>query len=79
MQNPKLANVVNQANIAGGHQLVNNNTSCEKEIKNEPNELLEIGRYERMDIRAPAEACKSDSEVEAVGEIDGTEKRGREK
>ncbi len=74
IQNPPLAGYVKQANIAHGHQQVNN-ASRTRENENEPNELLEDREYgpdQWMDQRAPAAAEGVDSAVQAVGAVDGT-------
>ena len=54
-----------QANIAGGHQQVNNLG------ENPPNELLEDRSDERLDFGAQAEAGRGDPALETVGAIDG--------
>ena len=66
IRNPRLAHVVNQANIAGGHQQVNNQIA--------PNELLGA-ENERMDTRAPQAPVRADSPMEAVGAVNGAKKR----
>lgn len=75
-----LANIKNppvvfakQANIAHGHQQVNNGTPApspaqEKTIQS--NELLEAQPHgERLDIGTPGTAARTDTEMEAVGAI----------
>lgn len=53
---PKQTNFVKQANIANGHQQINNATTAlmpvrENEIKNQHNELLEVNHgIEKMDV-----------------------------
>tara|TARA_R110002072_G_scaffold301652_1_gene481867 strand:+ start:6071 stop:6691 length:621 start_codon:yes stop_codon:yes gene_type:complete len=74
IRNPKIASVVNQANIAGGHQQVNNHAG---DTENRPNELLEAEEHERLDFGAPKETGRENSTVEALGEIDGAKKRSR--
>lgn len=75
IKNPRLANVVGQANIASGHQQVNNHSGPRaEEIKNQPNELLEAEEHEQLDIGAKKATSREHSKVEAVGEIDGAEK-----
>ena len=74
MQNPPLAGYVNQANIAHGHQQVNN-ISRTVENADPPDELLEKTEHESdkwMDRGTPTTAEGVDSAVEAVGEIDRT-------
>lgn len=71
IRNPRLANIVNQANISAGHQQVNNHV--EKEIS--PNELLEKEEHERMDFGAQGAAGNAHSTVEAVGAVNRPKKR----
>ena len=80
MQNPPLAGYVNQANIAHGHQQVNN-ASRTVENANPPDKLLEKTEHEPdtwMDRGTPTTAEGVDSPVEAVGKIDGTTNAGGE-
>lgn len=72
---PKQATFVNQANIANGHQQVNNfsdqnNTQTParvEKISNQSNELLEINNgSQTMDIRATETAGNQDKAVAAV-------------
>lgn len=72
MKNPKSVSFVKQANIAGGHQQVNNcapSRTGEKTIP--PNKLLEVEHGERMDIRAATKAGGDDSQLATVGAIYG--------
>ncbi len=74
MQNPPLAGYVNQANIAHGHQQVNN-ASRTVENENPPSKLLEKTEHEPdtwMDPGTPTTAERVDSAVETVGEVHGT-------
>ncbi len=74
IQNPPLAGYIRQANIAHGHQQVNNASRAE-ENGNPPDELLEKTEHESdawMGRGTPTTAERVDSGVEAVGEIDGT-------
>lgn len=81
IQNPPVAGYVNQANIAYGPQQVNNETDTRahartRENENPPNKLLEDKEHEPdqwMDRGAPATASAADSEIEAVGKVDGSE------
>ncbi len=80
IQNPLLAGYVNQANIAHGHQQVNN-ASRTVENKDVPNKLLEKTEHESdqwMDRGTPTTAERIDSAVETVGEIHGATDRGGE-
>ena len=81
IKNPKLANVVRQANIAGGHQQVNNypGVSHTEEIEKQPNELLEDKQHERVDFGAPAAPGGINTPVEAVGTVERPKKRSRKK
>ncbi len=78
IQNPPLAGYIRQANIAHGHQQVNN-ASRTGEHKFSPDELLEKTEHESdawMGRGTPTTAERVDSGVEAVGEIDGTTNGG---
>lgn len=74
-----------QANIANGHQQVNNGTQPARVRAGEsevgPNKLLQAGTYveriERVDSGAPGAAAASDSALEAVGPVNRSEKRIR--
>ncbi|HUX81255.1 MAG TPA: hypothetical protein VMV35_00300 [Halothiobacillus sp.] len=68
-----------QANIAQGHQQVNNGTAPTPARKNEsaPNELLEAKPYEPMDTRAPSQTSGHDSTMETVETINGASHTGR--
>ena len=63
-----------QANIAHGHQQVNNGTPspahAEKTI-NQPNELLEVQHGERMDTGTTCKAIRKDKAMAAVDKING--------
>jgi hypothetical protein len=75
IRNPKIASVVRQANISGGHQQVNNHT---EETENRPNELLGSEERERLDFGTSAETGRANSAVEALGEVNGAKKQHRE-
>ena len=62
IKNPPVMGYVRQANIAHGHQQVNNFPEKEKP----PNELLEKTDGERLDIGAPSEAISGDQTLETV-------------
>ena len=76
IKNPKLANVVGQANFANGHQQVINHVEVARMegIESPPSELMEQ-RHERMDTRTPREAGTTYSTVEAVGAVDRPDKQ----
>jgi hypothetical protein len=61
-----------QANIAHGPQQVNNGTGPTRTGQNSdsPSKLLEQSNENPMDTGAPGAAGKSNSPMEAVGEID---------
>lgn len=74
IKNPRSVAFVKQANIAGGHQQVNNGgegypRAGENEIK--PNKLLEAQHGERLDTRAAGAASGANPQLEAVGAING--------
>lgn len=67
-----------QANIAHGHQQVNNGTAAPHagESENAPNKLLEAEDGQWMDARAPGTASGADPTMEAVGAVNRPKKRG---
>ncbi len=81
IKNPQPVAFVRQANIAAGPQQVNNGIPAsgprarETEIKQ--SELSGGSNELRQDTRASALAGRGDPEMEAVGEIDRAEDRGR--
>ena len=78
MKNPKAIAFVKQANIAHGHQQVNNGTPAPAlEKQTPPPELLEQQHGEWMDTGATSQAGRANQAVEAVGEIDRTAQRRR--
>ena len=85
IKNPPMAGYVGQANIAHGHQQINNadikksGDPCARENKIPPNELLEQKHgSEWLDTGAAGKAGATDSELEAVGEIDRPDQPKRE-
>ena len=82
IKNPRAVAFVKQANIANGHQQVNNGvaasepmpTGTREETKITPVELLEdkSGNVTRLDARASGKAGRSDPTLEAVGAVHGT-------
>lgn len=66
-----------QANIAQGHQQVNNVPTHTGKIENVQNELLEVTNHERLDTRAPRQTSGHDSPMEAVGALHGGAHAGR--
>ena len=80
IKNPPVVGYVRQANIAQGHQQVNNTAVVgngaddqAQESAISRNELLEAGNEQRMDARASCEASQADQAMAAVGEVDGAE------
>lgn len=75
LKNPMAGAYVRQANIAAGHQQVNNGIppagrdSRARETEKPPNELLEVKYGETLDTRSTGAAGAFNSPVEAVGEI----------
>jgi hypothetical protein len=69
IKNPPII-LAKQANIANGHQQVNNGIPGQaphaEEIKNQPNELLEQTHGERLDTRATGEAIGIDKAMATV-------------
>ena len=83
MKNPPMMGYVKQANIAHGHQQVNNapsaagDTSREREKPNAPNKLLEVGHDERLDTGATCATGEADQAMETVATRDRTKDTGR--
>lgn len=83
IKNPRAVAFVKQANIAHGHQQVNNGAApgtvadsrarTQESGASQSNELLEHHHGERLDIRAARTATGGDTTVEAVGAIDRAE------
>jgi hypothetical protein len=79
LKHPRQATFVRaaQANIAQQQQVNNGARSQEpsraREIESAPNKLLEEQGAERMDTRAPCAAVGSNSAMETVGSINGTD------
>lgn len=65
IKNPMIVGYVRQANVAYGPQQVNNMI--------QENELLDTRRGERLDFGATTETISSDSEMETVGALNGSE------
>lgn len=81
MKNPKQIAFVKQANIAGGHQQVNNGApSHAGEKGNKPNELLKELTHEAMDAGGAAAPSAANPQLETVGAINRSENaRGKSK
>ena len=79
MKNPKAIAFVKQANIAHGHQQVNNGTPAPaQEKQTPPTQLLEQAHGEWMDPGATSQAGRANQAVETVGAIDrASQRRGK--
>lgn len=80
MKAPRPIAYVQQANIAAGHQQVNNgflDATTREEMPSAPNGLLESSNVTRMDARATGKAGRGHQALEAVGVIDGATHRSR--
>ena len=74
IKNPRSVSFVKQANIAHGHQQVNNGEPAGESIahgesSNQSNELLELSNGERVDSRTARSTGGGNQELEAVGTI----------
>ena len=71
LKQPSQTSFIKQANIAHGHQQINNGVaqSSPENLSNEPNELLELQDGEWLDTGTKAEAERVNTEMEAVGEV----------
>ena len=82
IKNPPMVGYVKQANIAQGHQQVNNVASTAREAprarENEKlqNKLLEEKDDERLDTGTTGKAGRADPTMATLGEVDGTEDGG---
>jgi hypothetical protein len=77
IKTPRTVAFVRQANIAGGHQQVNNSGDrprARKALKSRT-KLLEAAHGERLDNGTTAAAIGADTAVEAVGEVNRSTKR----
>ena len=85
IRNPRHVAFVKQANIANGHQQVNNGVAPEStaqgsrgENEKSPIELLGVeANVTRLDTRATGKTGRSNPALEAVGAVHGTSQRGR--
>ena len=83
IKNPPLVGYVRQANIAHGHQQVNNapsstsDVSRTRENQNLQNKLLEENDGERLDTGTTGTAGRDDSAMATLGEGDRSENIGR--
>lgn len=77
IKNPRPVAFVKQANIAHGHQQVNNGniTSRAENFEKHSNELLEANHGERLDPRTTGATSSLDTNLETMETVDGTAKR----
>ena len=69
IKNPR-AVFVKQANIASGHQQINNESGA-RESESTQTKLLETTRNEWMDTRAPSAAGRANQALETLGTVNG--------
>ena len=77
LERPKSVVFMKQANIAHGHQQVNNDPSSNLKNRTEPNELLEE-QFDGVDTRAQSATKKSHPPLEAMGKINRSQNRQRQ-
>ncbi len=77
LKNPAPVAFVRQANISAGHQQINNGTTRAGEIEIPSSKLLEAKDGERLDTGTARTPGRANQEVEAVGELNGAEIKGR--
>lgn len=76
LKNPAPVAFVKQANIAAGHQQVNNGSASPPragEIEITPSKLLEAKHGERLDTGAASASGRANQALEAVGKVNRTE------
>jgi len=77
LKNPPAVAFVRQANIAGGHQQVNNGGVARAgEIENGQSRLLEVGHGERLDPGTESAAISAHPQVATLGKVNGSENPG---
>ena len=75
IKNPSVI-YAHQANIAHGHQQINNNpVKYQQENKIEKNELLEMNNDQGMDFKTQTKASTVDQELVPMEEIDGAKNK----
>jgi hypothetical protein len=84
IKNPRPLAFVKQANIAAGPQQVNNAVPLpeiprarKSKSQKSPNKLLEAHHDKWLDSRTASAPSNADSQLAAVGEIDGAENLAR--
>lgn len=81
IKNPRQVAFVRQANIAAGHQQINNGVQPPRaeESQNGPNELLGVVDGQWVEARAAGKASDRNPEMEAVARVDRSKNRSRKK
>jgi hypothetical protein len=82
LKNPRQPTFVKQANIAHGHQQVNNGPMAHAgagKKQSEPNKLLEVDNGNVLDTRAQAAPSRNDPTLEAVEKVHRTKNARRKK
>jgi hypothetical protein len=79
IKNPPNLAIVKQANIGQAVQVNNGTVPASRALENENalNKLLEVTDGQRLDVGAATPARRADSDLEAVGAINGTKDEGR--
>jgi len=72
IKHPRSVAFVAQANIAQGHQQVNNAPSCAGKTKKAQNKLMEKDDDKRLDTRAARTTGGTDTPLETVGAVHRT-------
>lgn len=75
IQNPPIAGYITQANIAVGHQQINNGGSRTRENETEQSKLLEQTDGNRLEFGAAGTASAVDPRLEAVGAVNRSQER----
>lgn len=80
VKNPRSVAFVRQANIAAGHQQINNGHEARAgESGIPPSKLFEVVHGEPLDAGGTGKASRSHSQMEAVGAINRPDDRGRKR
>lgn len=78
VKNPRSVAFVRQANIAAGHQQINNGTEARAgESETRPNELFEVIHGEPLDARGTGKAGRGNPPLEAMGAVHRSANRRR--
>lgn len=73
IKNPPMVGYIRQANIAGGHQQINNAVPREREKRTSKTQLLEKINGQRLDPGTEGAGSNANPQLAPVGKIDGTE------